>query len=148
MFFAPLLNWRHIKVTEQRTKEGLGCCIDELVHQHFPNAERCVLVEDNLNTHTPAALYETFEPAKARSILDRLELHFTPKHGSWLNMAEIELSVYSRTMKTYIPDMETFDGEALALTKERNEAHVTVCWQYRTPGARIKLKQLYPSISS
>jgi hypothetical protein len=93
MFFAPLLNWRHIKVTKQRTKMDWATCIDELVHEHFPKAERCVLVEDQLNTHTPSALYEAFDPAKARSILDRLELHYTPKHGSWLNMAEIEFSV-------------------------------------------------------
>jgi transposase len=94
MFFAPLHNWRHVKVTEQRTKKDWAWCMHDLVYQHFPNAERCILVEDNLNTHSPAALYEVFEPAKAKRILDRLEFHFTPKHGSWLNMAEIELGVF------------------------------------------------------
>ena len=147
MFFAPLLNWRHIKVTDQRTKADWAICIDELVHQHFPNAERCVLVEDNLNTHTPAALYETFEPAKARSILDRLELHFTPKHGSWLNMAEIELSVLSRQcLNGYIPCREFLASETLTWETERNTNQATVDWRFTTADARIKLKRLYPVI--
>jgi transposase len=147
MFFAPLLNWRHTKVTEQRTKTDWAICIDELVHQHFPNAERCILVEDNLNTHTPAALYETFEPAKARSILDRLELHFTPKHGSWLNMAEIELSVLSRQcLNGYIPHPEFLANETLAWETERNTNRATVDWRFTTADARVKLKRLYPVI--
>jgi transposase len=147
MFFAPLLNWRHIKVTDQRTKADWAICIDELVHQHFPNAERCVLVEDNLNTHTPAALYETFEPAKARSILNRLELHFTPKHGSWLNMAEIELSVLSRQcLNGYIPNREFLANETQAWETERNTNQATVDWRFTTADARIKLKKLYPVI--
>jgi transposase len=108
MFFAPLLNWRHIKVTDQRTQMDWATCIDDLVHQYFPNSERCVLVEDQLNTHTPSALYKAFEPAKARSILDRLELHFTPKHGSWLNMAEIEFSVLSRQCLNGYSRVENF----------------------------------------
>jgi transposase len=147
MFFAPLLNWRHIKVTERRTKVDWAACIDELVHQHFPNAERCVLVEDNLNTHAPAALYETFEPAKARSILDRLELHYTPKHGSWLNMAEIELSVLSRQcLNGYIPNREFLTSETLAWETERNTNRATIDWRFTTADARIKLKKLYPVI--
>jgi len=147
MFFAPLLNWRHIKVTEHRTKVDWSTCIDELVHQHFPNAERCILVEDNLNTHTPAALYESFEPAKARSILDRLELHFTPKHGSWLNMAEIEFSVLSRQcLSDYIPSREVLACETLAWETERNTNQATVDWRFTTADARIKLKKLYPII--
>jgi transposase len=147
MFFAPLLNWRHIKVTAQRTKADWAQCMDELVHQHFPNAERCVLVEDNLNTHTPAALYETFQPAKARSILDRVELHFTPKHGSWLNMAEIELSVLSRQcLNGYIPNRDFLASETLAWETERNANQATVDWRFTTADARIKLKKLYPVI--
>ena len=147
MFFAPLLNWRHIKVTDQRTKVDWAICIDELVHHHFPNAERCVLVEDNLNTHTPAALHETFAPAKARSILDRLELHFTPKHGSWLNMAEIELSVLSRQcLNGYIPNPEFLASETQAWETERNMNQATVDWRFTTADARIKLKKLYPVI--
>jgi transposase len=147
IFFAPLLNWRHIKVTQQRTKTDWATCVDELVHQHFPNAERCVLVEDNLNTHTPAALYESFEPAKARSILNRLELHFTPKHGSWLNMAEIEFSVLSRQcLSGHIPNREILVSETSAWETERNTNKATVDWRFTTADARIKLKRLYPVV--
>jgi len=147
MFFAPLLNWRHVKVTEQRTKMDWATCIDELVQQHFPHAERCVLVEDQLNTHNPAALYQAFEPAKARSILDRLELHFTPKHGSWLNMAEIEFSVLSRQcLSGHIPSREILADEVLAWETERNTRKSTVDWRFTTADARIKLKKLYPVI--
>lgn len=147
MFCAPLLNWRHTKVTDQRTKVDWAVCMEELVYQHFPNAERCVLVEDNLNTHNPAALYETFAPAKARGILDRLELHFTPKHSSWLNMAEIELSVLSRQcLNGYIPSKEFLVGETLAWEAERNAKQATVDWRFTTADARIKLKRLYPVI--
>ncbi len=147
MFFAPLLNWRHIKVTEQRTKVDWAMCMEELVDQHFPNAECCVLVEDNLNTHNPAALYETFAPAKARGILNRLELHYTPKHGSWLNMAEIELSVLSRQcLNGYIPSMVFLEDETFAWETERNMKQATVDWRFTTADARIKLKRLYPVI--
>jgi transposase len=147
MFFAPLQNWRHVKVTEQRTKKDWAWCMHDLVYQHFPNAERCILVEDNLNTHSPAALYEVFEPAKAKRILDRLEFHFTPKHGSWLNMAEIEFSVISRQcLSGYIPDIETLKCETSAWEIERNTKKATVEWRFTTDDARIKLKKLYPVI--
>lgn len=147
MFFAPLLNWRHVKVTPQRTKKDWAWCMHDLVERHFPQAERCVLVEDNLNTHAPAALYEVFEPAKAKSILDRLEFHFTPKHGSWLNMAEIELSVISRQcLSGYLPDMATLECETSAWETERNAKQATVEWRFTTEDARIKLKKLYPVI--
>jgi len=147
MFFAPLQNWRHVKVTEQRTKKDWAWCMHDLVYQHFPNAERCILVEDNLNTHSPAALYEIFEPTKAKSILDRLEFHFTPKHGSWLNMAEIEFSVISRQcLSGYIPDIETLERETSAWEIERNTKKATVEWRFTTDDARIKLKKLYPVI--
>jgi transposase len=147
MFFAPLLNWRHLKVTERRTKMDWASCINELVHQYFPKAERCVVVQDNLNTHAPAALYETFEPAQARNILDRLELHFTPKHGSWLNMAEIELSVLGRQcLNGYIPDREFLASETLSWETERNANKATVDWRFTTADARIRLKKLYPVI--
>lgn len=147
MFFAPLLNWRHVKVTARRTKMDWAACVDELVHLHFPQAERCVLVEDQLNTHNPAALYEAFDPTKARSILDRLELHFTPKHGSWLNMAEIEFSVLSRQcLNGYIPSREILTNEVLAWETERNLSKATVDWHFTTADARIKLKKLYPII--
>ena len=147
MFFAPLLNWRHLKVTERRTKMDWASCIDEMVHQYFPDAERCVVVQDNLNTHVPAALYEAFEPAKARNILDRLELHFTPKHGSWLNMAEIELSVLGRQcLNGYIPNPEFLASETLSWETERNANKATVDWRFTTADARIRLKKLYPVI--
>lgn len=145
MFFAPLLNWRHIKVTERRTKKDWAWCMHDLVYHHFPNAERCVLVEDNLNTHSPAALYEVFKPDIAKSILNRLEFHFTPKHGSWLNMAEIELSVISRQcLSGYIPDTDTLERETWAWETERNAKKATVDWRFTTDDARIKLKRLYP----
>lgn len=147
MFFAPLQNWRHVKPTEQRTKKDWAWCMHDLVYQHFPEAERCVLVEDQLNTHSPAALYEVFEPAEAKRILDRLEFHFTPKHGSWLNMAEIEFSVLSRQcLRGYIPNIETLASQTLAWETERNDKAATVEWRFTTEDARIKLKRLYPVI--
>jgi transposase len=147
MFFAPLQNWRHVEVTARRTKKDWARCMHDLVYVHFPQAERCIVVQDQLNTHTPAALYEVFEPAKARSILDRLEFHFTPKHGSWLNMAEIEFSVLSRQcLDGYIPDPATLACETLAWETERNTKQATVEWHFTTADARIKLKKLYPVI--
>lgn len=147
MFFAPLQNWRHVKVTEHRTKKDWAWCMHDLVYQYFPDAERCILVEDNLNTHSPAALYEVFEPAQAKRILDRLEFHFTPKHGSWLNMAEIEFSVLSRQcLSGYIPDIEKLGSETSAWEDERNNKGATVEWRFTTEDARIKLKKLYPVI--
>lgn len=149
MFFAPLHNWRHVAVTAHRTKEDWARCMHDLVYGYFPQAERCVLVEDNLNTHDPAALYEVFPPAQAKSILDRLEFHFSPKHGSWLNMAEIELSVLSRQcLSGYIPNRSTLADETLSWETPRNTALATVDWRFTTADARIKLKKLYPIIRS
>jgi hypothetical protein len=147
MFFAPLHNWRHVKVTERRTKEDWAYCMRDLVDVHFPQAIRIRLVEDNLNTHDPAALYEVFAPTEAKRILDRLEFHYTPKHGSWLNMAEIEFSLLSRQcLHPRIPDMPTLEREVGAWQAERNQAQATVHWRFTTSDARIKLKRLYPSI--
>lgn len=147
MFFAPLQNWRHIKVTERRTKKDWAECMYDLVFVHFPQAERCILIEDHLNTHAPSALYEVFEPAIARRILDRIEFHFTPKHGSWLDMAEIEFSVLSRQcLSGYIPDLQTLASETLAWETERNTQQATIDWRFTTEEARIKLKKLYPVI--
>jgi transposase len=149
MFFAPLHNWRHVEVTAQRTKKDWAKCMHDLVYVHFPNAERCVLVEDNLNTHDPAALYEVFPPAQAKGILDRLEFHFTPKHGSWLNMAEIELSVLSRQcLHRYIASQAMLIREGAAWEVDRNNSGATVDWRFTTADARIKLKRLYPIIPS
>ena len=143
----PLSGWRHISVTERRTKIDWAHCIKELVEIHYPKAERIVLVMDNLNTHTPAALYEAFTPVEARRIASKLEIHYTPKHGSWLNMAEIELSVLSRQcLDRRIPDRESLAGEVGAWEAERNAAASSIDWRFSTQEARIKLKHLYPEI--
>ena len=147
MFFAPLRNWRHVKVTDRRTKVDWVYCMRDLVDVHFPDAVRIRVVEDHLNTHDPSALYEVFEPAEAKRILDRLEFHYTPKHGSWLNMAEIELSVLSgQCLDRRIADKPTLEHEAVAWEDRRNNSHATVNWRFTTADARIKLKRLYPSI--
>jgi len=147
MFFAPLQNWRHVKVTERRTKADWAECMRDLVDIYFPEAQMITVVEDQLNTHNPAALYEVFTPAEAKRILDRLEFHFTPKHGSWLNMAEIELSALSQQcLDQRIPDQTTLAQEAAAWEAERNASGATVNWRFTTEDARIKLKRLYPSI--
>jgi transposase len=147
IFFAPLQNWRHIEVTERRTKADWAECIRDLVDVHFPEAQVITVVQDQLNTHNPAALYEFFPPAEAKRLLDRLEFHFTPKHGSWLNMAEIELSVLSRQcLDQRIPDQAALIRETSAWEVERNTSGATVNWRFTTEDARIKLKRLYPSI--
>jgi hypothetical protein len=147
MFFAPLEGWRHVKVTDRRTKADWAYCMRDLVDVHFPDALLIRVVQDNLNTHDPSALYEVFEPAEARRILDRLEFHYTPKHGSWLNMAEIELSVLDRQcLDRRIPDESTLMTEVLAWEQPRNTRGATVDWRFTTDDARIKLKKLYPSV--
>ena len=147
LFFAPLENWRHVKVTDRRTSADWAQCMKQLVDVHFPDAERIVVVMDNLSTHTPAALYSAFAPAEAKRIWDRLELHYTPKHGSWLNMAEIELSVLSRQcLDRRIPDQEVLRRETSAWIERRNTAKATIEWRFTTANARIKLKKLYPTL--
>jgi hypothetical protein len=147
MFFAPLTAWRHVKVTDQRTKVDWAHCMRELVDVHFPAAERIVLVMDNLNTHKLASLYEAFSPQEARRILEKLEIHYTPKHGSWLNMAEIELSVLSRQcLNRRIPDQAALQAQVAAWELQRNAAASTVKWRFTTADARIKLHRLYPTI--
>jgi transposase len=149
MFFAPLHNWRHVKVTNRRTNADWAECMRDLVDVHFPDATQVVVVQDNLNTHTPAALYSAFAPAEAKRIWDRLEFHYTPKHGSWLNMAEIELSVLSRQcLDRRIPDQESLYRETSAWTERRNTANATIEWRFTTADARIKLKKLYPILKS
>jgi transposase len=143
----PLAGWRHISVTQQRTKIDWAHCVKELVDLHYPQAERIVLVMDNLNTHTPAALYEAFAPAEARRIARKLEIHYTPKHGSWLNMAEIELSVLARQcLDRRIPDREKLAEEVSAWEAERNASESSIVWRFTSADARIKLKHLYPEI--
>jgi DDE superfamily endonuclease len=149
VFFEPQRGWRHIEVSERRTMQDFAGQMRWLVDQAYPEAELMRVVLDNLNTHRPASLYQTFEPAEARRILKRLEFHPSPKHGSWLNMAEIELSVFSRQcLDRRIPDELTLRREIQVLEAERNAACARVNWQFTAQAARSKLRHLYPSISS
>jgi hypothetical protein len=148
LYFQPLAGFRHVGVTERRTKIDFAHCMKFLVDDLFPEADKTVVVLDNLNTHSPVALYETFEPAEAKRILDRLEFHYTPKHGSWLNMAEIEIGVLcEQCLADRIPDEETLSRETTAWERTRNEQGATVNWQFTSIDARNKLKRLYPIIS-
>jgi len=147
LFFNPDEGWRHIAITEQRTKIDFAHQMKWLVDERYPKATVIRVVLDNLNTHKAASLYEAFEPAEARRILKRLEFHYTPKHGSWLNMAEIELSIFNRECwNRRIGDVATLTSETQALENERNAAHATVNWRFTSRDARVKLQQLYPSI--
>jgi hypothetical protein len=146
VFFQPLTGWRQVKVTERRTKLDFAQCMKELVDVLLPEAEQIRVTLDNLNTHTPAALYEAFEAAEARRLVRKLEFHYTPKHGSWLNMAEIEISVLTgQCLDRYIPDMTILKREVAAWQEERNACQATIDWQFTTAKARDKLKRLYPS---
>ena len=146
VFCEPLGGWRHVAVTQQRTMVDFGRQLRWLVDEAYPQVERIRVVLDNLNTHRPASLYETFAPAEARRILKRLSFHHTPKHGSWLNMAEIELGVFSRQcLSLRIGDEQTLQREVAALERERNQAKATITWQFTTHDARRKLSHLYPS---
>ncbi len=147
MLFAPLEGWRRVKVTERRTKADFAEVIRELVDVRFPQADKIVLVMDNLNTHKPASLYEAFPPAEARRLVEKLEIHYTPKHGSWLDMAETELSILTKQcLDRRIPDAATLVREVAAWESQRNTAQARIDWQFTTDQARIKLKRLYPSI--
>ena len=147
MLFAPLEGWRRVEVTERRTRSDWAGVVRKLVEEDYPGRERIVLVMDNLNTHHPASLYEAFEPAEAQRIARRLEIHYTPKHGSWLNMAEIELGVLARQcLDRRIPDREVLAQETGAWQERRNRDGIRVDWRFTTQDARIKLKSLYPSI--
>jgi len=143
----PLRGWRQITVTERRTKVDWAHFVRELVDAHYPEAEQIVLVMDNLNTHRPASLYEAFPPAEAKRIWDRLQLHYTPKHGSWLNIAECEFSVLSRQCTDRrFPNAEALQAATAAWQDDRNDHTVTVDWHFTTEDARIRLKHLYPKI--
>ena len=145
----PLQGAFFTQVTQQRTKIDFAPFVKALVDEHYPEVEQIVLVMDNLNTHNGSSLYEVYEPAEARRLLDKLEIHYTPKHGSWLNVAEIGLSSLSRQcLKRRIADQETLDQEVRAWTTQRNAAPLSINWQFTTPDARIKLKRLYPSLVS
>lgn len=147
LFCEPLRARRWVDVTEHRTRADWAYQVKELVDIHYPEAERIILVMDTLNTHSIASLYEVFPPAEAKRLADKLEIHYTPKHGSWLNMAEIELSVLSRQcLERRMPDMETLAAEVAAWQERRNAAGGKITWRFTTEDARIKLKKLYPSI--
>jgi transposase len=147
LWFAPLEGRRQVKVTERRTKRDWAELVRELVDVHFPEAEVIVLAVDNLNTHTLGALYEAFAPAEARRIATKLEIHYTPKHGSWLNMAEIELSILGRQcLNRRLPDHETLQWEVSAWEAERNARAAQMQWRFTAEDARIKLKHLYPTL--
>ncbi len=142
----PLGGWRHVEVTDHRTKHAFALRMRALADRHCPDATGIRVVLDNLNTHTPAALYEAFEPAEARRILKKLEFHYTPLHGSWLNMAELEFSMLSRQcLGRRIPDRATLETEVAAWETARNEQHATIHWQFTVEDARTKLHRLYPS---
>jgi len=146
MFFEPLGGWRQVNVTEGKTRLDWAHQIKTLLNAHYPTAKRVHLVLDNLNTHNGASLYEAFAPEEAHRLLSRLEFHYTPKHGSWLNMAEIELSVLSRQcLARRIPELGALRCETDAWEAERNKKKTKVNWHFKTPDARIKLRKLYPT---
>lgn len=147
MAFEPLAGRRQVQVTERKTAPDFARFLRRLSDEVYPQAERVVLVCDNLNTHTPACLYEAFEPAEARRLAERFEWHRTPKHGSWLNVAEMELSVLARQcLDRRIPDLTALRREVEAWQRDRNAAVVKVDWQFTTADARVKLKKLYPTL--
>ncbi len=149
MVTNPIEGWRTVEVTERRTAIDYAHLLQKLVDDYYPEAWMITVVQDNLNTHTPASLYKAFEPAEARRIMNRLNFCYTPKHGSWLKMAEIELSVLSRQcLNRRIPDMETLKEEVATWCDRRNEKATWIDWRFTTEDARVKLKRLYPSINN
>jgi len=149
MMFEPLGNKRYVQVTEHRTKKELAWCWQELVDQRYPEADKIILVVDNLNIHKKSALYEVFEPTEAKRIASKLEIHYTPKHGSWLNMAEIEISILSRQcLAERMENITKLKSEVTSWATKRNTLDSKINWQFTTADARIKLKKLYPSIEN
>ena len=146
MEVEPFAGKRHVAVTERRTRKDWALQIKQMLDECYPDANKVRLVMDNLNTHNIASLYEAFEPGEARRLAERLEIHYTPKHGSWLNMAEIELSVLKgQCLGCRIPDMATMQAEVSAWQKDRNNSARKIDWQFTTADARTKLKRLYPN---
>lgn len=144
--FEPLAGWRKVEVTEQRTRQDFARFIKDLLDQRYPEAERVVLILDNLNIHSGASLYETFAPAEARRLWRRLEVHYTPKHGSWLNMAEGEFSILQRQcLDRRIATAELLQQEIMAWERQRNQATIGANWKFTAADARVKLRRLYPS---
>ena len=149
MVCEPMVGWRRVEVTEQRTAVDYAHLLQALVDCDYPEAVKITIVQDNLNTHSPASLYKAFAPAVAQRLLSRLEFCHTPKHGSWLNMAEIELSVLSRQcLERRIPDLSTLKTEVAAWQELRNREKTWIDWRFTTADARVKLHRLYPSINN
>lgn len=147
MLFAPLEGWRHVEVTDRHTAIDYAHVLKDLADRHFPHVKTIVLVQDNLNIHSKASLYEAFPASEARRLVERFEWHYTPKHGSWLNLAESELGVLStQCLDRRIPDKQTLIEEIAAWENDRNAHHTKADWQFTTKTARVKLKHLYPSI--
>lgn len=147
MMFAPIEGWRHVEVTDRRTAVDYAQVLKDLADVHFAKAETIVLVQDNLNTHAAASLYEAFPAAEARRLVERFEWHYTPKHGSWLNLAESELGVLaSQCLDRRIPDKQTIADEVAAWVENRNAHYAAADWRFTTEDARVKLKTLYPSL--
>ena len=145
MFLEPLAGWRHVKVTARRTKLDFAVCMHDLVEIYYPETKTIRVVVDNLNTHTPAALYERYPPEKARQLVKKLEFHYTPKHSSWLNMAEVEISVLiGQCLDRRIGNTEILSSEVAAWETERNDRKATIDWRFTIPKARDRLKRLYP----
>lgn len=145
MEVEPLAGRRHVAVTERRTRKDWALQIKEMLDERYPDAIKVRLIMDNLNTHSIASLYETFDPKEARRLAERLDIHYTPKHGSWLNMAEIELSVLKgQCLDRRIADIKTMQTEVAAWEQGRNNREMKIDWQFTTSDARIKLKRLYP----
>lgn len=145
MLFAPLEGWRHVKVTDRHAAVDYAHVLKDLSDVHFPGATKIILVQDNLSTHTTTSLYATFPAAEARRLLERFEWHYTPKHGSWLDMAESELGVLaSQCLDRRIADKQILASEIAAWQDNRNKHHAKADWQFTTADARVKLKRLYP----
>ena len=147
MISQPLAGHREVEVTDRRTRKDYALCLRKIADEMYPKAEVIVLVQDNLNTHSPASLYEAFEPAEARRLMNRFEVHYTPRHGSWLDMAEIELGILGRQcLARRIDNIDDLRRETTRWKTDRNAASTKVNWQFTTADARIKLKRLYPSL--
>jgi hypothetical protein len=145
MMFAPLEGWRHVEVTDRHTAADYAQILKELSDRHFPDSKKIALIQDNLNTHKPASLYEAFPAPEARRLVERFEWHYTPKHGSWLDLAESELSVLSgQCLDRRIADKHTLVEEVAAWVASRNKNNTKADWRFTTANARIKLKRLYP----
>ena len=148
MFFSPTEKWRHVEITNQRTKVDWAHAMKKLSDKHFKDAEKIVVVMDNLNTHNGSSFYEAFDPQEARRLCQRFEFHYTPKHGSWLNMAETELSILARQcLNRRMPDQKILKKEVKAWEEERNQKFSTIRWRFTTENARVKLSQLYPKFN-